>query len=103
MFSPKITTTCLIGVPVELSCSACTAMGANICVAHMSAATDVASAFCITDPLFGHFVALTADRKGIAGSPLLGCHDSITVRRKDRDESREAPPTRRAAARPKWL
>jgi hypothetical protein len=38
-------------------------MGANICVAHMSAAADVASAFCITDPFFGHFVALQPTEK----------------------------------------
>src|ERR1700759_3384469 len=95
MFSPKMTTTCLIGVDVELSCSACTAMGANICVAHMSAATDVASAFCIciTVPLVSAILYRhSAARKGIGCLHASRCDGSVTVRRKNRERTRRSLP-----------
>jgi hypothetical protein len=58
MFSPKMMTTCLIGVAVGvLSDSALAAAGMTSWLANIKVANDVAMYFCITAPPWRRFFA----------------------------------------------
>src|SRR5690349_15725240 len=60
----------------------------------MSAATDVASTFCITVLLCSALIAaIQPTQKGIGGAPVSACNGSITVPRKIKEVSSESSPS----------